>query len=48
MQASTLEILRDILHADVDYVIVWDVVKTKTPELVKSLRPIVESFDKNN
>ena len=35
-------------YADVDYVIVWDVVKTKTPELAKSLRTIVESFDKNN
>jgi len=35
-------------YADVDYVIVWDVVKTKVPKLAKALRPIVESFDKNN
>ena len=35
-------------YADVDYVIVWDVVKTKAPDLAKFLRPIIESFDKNS
>jgi uncharacterized protein with HEPN domain len=35
-------------YADVDYVIVWDVVKTTAPELAQSLRPLVESFDKNS
>ena len=35
-------------YADVDYVIVWDVVKTKAPDLAKALRPIIESFDKNS
>ena len=35
-------------YADVDYIIVWDVARTKAPELAKHLRPIVESSDKNN
>jgi uncharacterized protein with HEPN domain len=43
--------MRDrLIHdcADVDYVIVWDVAKTKIPELVNHLRSIIESYDKNN
>jgi len=35
-------------YADVDYVIVWDVASTKAPELAEHLRPIVESYDKEN
>jgi uncharacterized protein with HEPN domain len=35
-------------YADVDYVIVWDVAKTKTPQLANHLRPIIESYDKSN
>ena len=35
-------------YADVDYIIVWDVARTKAPELAKHLQPIVESSDKNN
>lgn len=35
-------------YADVDYIIVWDVARTKAPELAKHLRPIVESSDKGN
>ena len=34
-------------YADVDYVIVWDVAKTKVPELARQLRPIVEANDDN-
>ena len=42
--------MRDRLIHDyggVDYVIVWDVAKTRVPELVRQLRPIVESNDDN-
>jgi uncharacterized protein with HEPN domain len=35
-------------YADVDYVIVWDVARTKAPELAQHLRPIIESHDKDN
>jgi uncharacterized protein with HEPN domain len=35
-------------YAEVDYFIVWDVAKTKVPELAEQLRPIVESLDKNS
>lgn len=30
-------------YTSVDYVIVWDVAKTKVPELARQLRPIVEA-----
>src|SRR5215475_10289761 len=35
-------------YADVDYVIVWDVARTKAPELAKYLRPMVEAYDKDS
>ncbi len=34
-------------YSDVDYFIVWDVAETKAPDLVRQLRPVVESYDKN-
>jgi len=34
-------------YADVDYVIVWDVAKTKVPELARQLRPIIEANNNN-
>jgi len=35
-------------YADVDYVIVWDVAISKAPELANHLRPIIESYNKDN
>lgn len=35
-------------YADVDYVIVWDVARTKAPELAQYLRPMVEAYDKDS
>ena len=40
--------MRDRLIHDyggVDYVIVWDAAKTRVPELIEQLRPIVEAND---
>jgi uncharacterized protein with HEPN domain len=34
-------------YAGVDYVIVWNVAKTKVPELARQLRPIVEANNDN-
>ena len=35
-------------YADVDYAIVWDVAEAKVPGLARQLRPVVESYDKDN
>ena len=35
-------------YADVDYVIVWDVARTKAPELAEHLRPIIMAHDEHD
>jgi uncharacterized protein with HEPN domain len=34
-------------YSDVDYFIVWDVAKTKVPDLAGQLRSVVEAYDKD-